>query len=293
MHSARFTKTGIGAGATGSDMADYTAVKRQTSELPPVLCRNADGASPFVLVCDHASNRIPPEYGDLGLTPSQRLMHIAWDPGAVAVARRLSRRLDAPLVESTISRLVVDCNRAADAPDLIPELSERTVIPGNRDLTQAERAARLAAAHTPFHEAIRTVLDARAAAGRKIILVTVHSFTPVYRDIPRPWPIGLIHGRDPAFTDALRAALLAEKPDLNIGWNEPYSALNGVTFTLEHHGDGRGLPATMIEIRNDEILSTRGVEAWTDRLAHALAKARGAAHGRCARPSPAPATIAG
>lgn len=256
-------------------MVDFAAVSRYApASLPPVLVRNERGASPFVVVCDHASNRIPAVFGNLGLTPGQRVAHVAWDPGAVAVARRLSRLLDAPLVESTVSRLVVDCNRDVDAPDLVAEVSERTHVPGNRGLTAADRARRLAAAHTPFHRAIDSLLDGRAAAGWSTILVTVHSFTPVYRDVPRPWPVGLIHGRSPAFTESLRDALLAETPGLDIGWNEPYSALNGVTYTLEHHGDGRGLDATMIEIRNDEILWPRGVHAWAGRLARGLEAAR-------------------
>jgi len=242
---------------------------------PPVLVVNGEGASPFILACDHASNRIPEEYGDLGLTPVQRLMHIAWDPGALAVAHELSERLDAPLIHSTVCRLVIDCNRASDKHDLIPVVSERTDIAANVGLSDAERQKRIAKYHAPFHATIDAMLDARKAAGLETILITVHSFTPVYKGAPRPWPIGLIHGTDPTFTGALRGALLGEDPDLNVGWNEPYSAMNGVTYTLEHHGDGRGLDATMIEIRHDEILEHAGVAQWADRLARCLEIARG------------------
>jgi predicted N-formylglutamate amidohydrolase len=231
---------------------------------------NADGASPFVLACDHASNRIPPEYGDLGLSLVQRLTHIAWDPGALAVALQLSEQLDAPLVSSTVCRLVIDCNRAPDAVDLVPTISERTEIPGNADISADECELRLAQFHAPFHAAIDALLEQRAADDRETVLVTVHSFTPVYKDIHRPWPIGLIHGTDERFTAALRDALLADDPTLNVGWNEPYSALNGVTYTLEHHGDGRGLPSTMIEIRHNEILEPAGVALWASRLARCL-----------------------
>lgn len=237
---------------------------------------NASGTSPFVLVCDHASNRIPEAYGTLGLTPQQRLMHIAWDPGALAVAMRLTEALDAPLVHANVSRLIIDCNRDIDAPDLVPELSERTAIPGNAAVDAAERHRRIAAFHAPFHAAIDALLEQRRVAGRETILVTVHSFTPVYKDVARPWPIGLIHGSDEGFTRRLQQALNAEDPDLKVGWNEPYSARNGVTYTLEHHGDGRGLEATMIEIRNDEILEPAGVTFWSDRLARTLQRARGA-----------------
>lgn len=254
-------------------------VRGDADHLPPVVTINAAGASPFVLVCDHASNRIPERLGDLGLTPHQRLMHIAWDPGALAVAMRLTELLDAPLVHSTVSRLVIDCNRDHDAVDLIPVISERTDIGANVGLPQSERDFRIAAYHRPFHVAIEALLEEREQAGVETILVTVHSFTPSYKDVVRPWPIGLIHGVEERFSHALLAALKAEDPTLNVGWNEPYSARNGVTFTLEHHGDGRGLDCTMIEIRHDEILEPAGVAHWAARLARTLENARGAISG--------------
>ena len=261
----------------GSDLGNETSVRHPGAHVPAVLTVNPGGRSAFVLVCDHASNRIPEPYGDLGLNRVQRLMHIAWDPGALAVALQVADLLDAPLVHSTVSRLVIDCNRAADAHDLCPKVSERTAVPGNASIGAEERARRLTAFHSPFHGAIDDVLNARKAAGHETILVTVHSFTPIYKDVPRPWPIGLIHATDPRFTAALRDALAADEPSLNIGWNEPYSALNGVTYTLEHHGDGRGLPSTMIEIRHDEILEPAGVALWASRLARCLNEARGSA----------------
>lgn len=239
-----------------------------------VLVTNARGESSFVILCDHASNRIPERYGDLGLTPSERLSHIAWDPGALAVSRVLSDLLDAPLVESTVSRLIIDCNRALEAPDLIWTLSERTRIPANENLSAEERAFRIGTYHRPYHGAIELLLEARRHAGIDTIVVCVHSFTPVYLGKPRPWPVGVIHGRDDRFTRAFAEAMAAERPELNIGWNEPYAALNGVTLTLEKHGDGRGLEATMIEIRNDEILSPEGVGQWAGLIARSLQHAR-------------------
>ena len=237
---------------------------------------NAKGSSPFVLICDHASNRFPKPYGDHGLTPHQRLMHIAWDPGALAVAMSLVDLLDAPLVHSTVSRLIIDCNRDTDAIDLIPVVSERTDITANAGLSQAEREHRIRRYHAPFHSAIDALLDARKAEGREAVVVTIHSFTPTYKDVARPWPIGLIHGTDETFTRALREALETDDPSLNVGWNEPYAARNGVTYTLEHHGDGRGLAATMIEIRHDEILEPPGIATWASRLARTLQTARAA-----------------
>jgi predicted N-formylglutamate amidohydrolase len=263
------------APTSGGDMLGIEASARHpASQLSPVSTVNAYGQSPFVLVCDHASNRIPVAYGSLGLSLVQRLTHIAWDPGALAVALELAVLLDAPLIHSTVSRLVIDCNRDVDAIDLIPKISERTEIPGNATISAEDSATRIALFHSPFHNTIDALLARRAEAGKDTVLVTVHSFTPVYKDVQRPWQIGLIHGTDPTFTAAVRDALAADEPSLNIGWNEPYSALNGVTYTLEHHGDRRGLPDAMIEIRHDEILEPRGVGLWAARLAKCLTAAR-------------------
>lgn len=240
----------------------------------PVVIFNPEGTSPFVLVCDHASRRIPAQYGDMGLTEAERISHIAWDPGALAVSEQLVTLLDAPLVASTVSRLVIDANRDTAAPNLIWTLSEATRIAANENLSDEEREFRIKAYHQPYHEAIDQVLAARKSIGRNAILVCVHSFTPVFLGQSRPWPIGLIHGKNTHFTRALRDALIAEEPTLNVGWNEPYAALNGVTLTLEKHGDGRGIPSTMIEIRNDEIGMPEGVTLWAERLANSLETAR-------------------
>ncbi|ODT47891.1 MAG: hypothetical protein BGO80_12935 [Devosia sp. 63-57] len=241
---------------------------------PAVIVSNREGTSPFVLVCDHASNRIPPQYGDLGLTDAERASHIAWDPGALPLSQALRDLLDAPLVESTVSRLIIDANRDHDAPDLIWTLSEATRIAANENLSASERQFRIANYHQPYHAAIDAVLTERQRAGRETILVCVHSFTPVYLGKARPWPIGLIHGTDQRFTRALFEALKGEAPEMNVGWNEPYAALNGVTLTLEKHGDIRGLDATMIELRNDEIQTPDGVAQWAERLGRCLARAR-------------------
>lgn len=234
---------------------------------------NAGGSSPFVLVCDHASNFIPERYGDMGLTETERLSHIAWDPGALEVSRALSARLDAPLVASHVSRLVIDANRDVASPGLFWTLSEATRIAANENLDTDERRHRIDSYYRPYHDAIAALLDERQRQGRESILVCVHSFTPAFLGVARPWEIGLIHGRDDGLTRALQSALAANEPTLTIGWNEPYSALTGVTFTLEHHGDARGIEATMLELRNDEIRDAAGVRRWVDILARALPEA--------------------
>lgn len=231
---------------------------------------NAEGRSPFVLVCDHAARTLPAAYGDMGLTEAERASHIAWDPGALEVSRRLVALLDAPLVATRVSRLVLDVNRGPDDPRLIWTLSERTRIAANENLSPAERQDRIAALHVPYHDAIDALLKARARRGQPSILICVHTFTPVFHGVARPWEIGLIHGADPRFSAALRDALAAAEPALTIGWNEPYAARDGVTYTLERHGDGGGHHTSMIEIRNDEVSSPDGTARWAGRLARCL-----------------------
>lgn len=230
-----------------------------------VRVTNRAGRSPFVIVCDHASNHLPANYGTLGLDVSEMSRHIAWDPGALPVAQRMAEGLDATLVESCVSRLAIDCNRPLGAHDLIPEISETTTIPGNEALSAAEREARIALSWRPFHDAIDEVVAERLHEGRETRLVSVHSFTPVYKGVARPWHIGIIHDEDARLAAPLVAALRASE-GLTVGVNEPYSPADRVYFTLEHHGRSRGLPCAMIEIRNDEISAQTGQRKWADLL---------------------------
>jgi predicted N-formylglutamate amidohydrolase len=233
-----------------------------------VAVENADGAGAYVILCDHASNRFPPEFGDLGLAPADREAHIAWDPGALGVARHLSALLDAPLVYPTVSRLVVDCNRALDAPGLIAAVSETTLVPGNAGVTEAERRRRIAAVHAPYHAAIDALVGKRLGAGRETALVAVHTFTPVYHGVARPWQVGVLSDRDRRLADRLVARLSAE--GLAVGVNEPYSPADGVYYTLSRHAESRGLACVMIEIRNDLLDAAAEERAWAARLATAL-----------------------
>jgi predicted N-formylglutamate amidohydrolase len=234
-----------------------------------VRIENPDGAGPFVIVCDHASNRIPEELHALGLSEEQIGLHIAWDPGALPVARHMARRLDAPLCWPDISRLVIDCNRAPEAADLVLATSEGREVPGNRALTPAEKRRRLAAVHVPYHDAIGKCIARRKAAGIPTALVAVHSFTPVYLGRARPWQIGVVFGEDRRLADPIVRALKAD-PALTVGVNEPYSPDDGVYYTLRRHAAPHALPSVMIEIRSDEIADDASQRAWADRLADIL-----------------------
>lgn len=245
-------------------MADEREKRPASHE--PVFVVNETGSSPWLFVCEHASNHVPDGFDGLGLGEDALRAHIAWDPGAVEVARHLSAALDAPLVESCLSRLLIDCNRPLDAPDLIPEISEMTVIPGNHELNSLERTARIDLSHRPFHARIEQLIAARAARGFPSWMVTIHSFTPVYRAISRPWHVGIIHDADDRVAAPLIAALKQDQT-LNVGVNEPYAPSDRVYYTLERHARPRNAPCAMIEIRNNEIVDAKAQRAWAERLA--------------------------
>lgn len=234
-----------------------------------VRVTNGAGASPFVIICDHASHWLPEKYDRLGLAESDLLRHIGWDPGALPVASRLAGLLDAPLVAAGVSRLAIDCNRPLDAADLIPAVSETTAIPGNASLSDEQRAERIALSWRPFHEAIEQLISERIAAGRDTRLVSVHSFNPVYKGVSRPWEIGILHDEDERLSAPLIAALKASG-DFTVGDNQPYSPADNVYFTLETHGRSRDLPCVMFEIRNDEIADRAGQDRWAELLANLL-----------------------
>ncbi len=227
---------------------------------------NETGSGRVVLVCEHASNHVPAEFDDLGLPSDALESHIAWDPGARAVAMRLSELLDAPLVAARVSRLVYDCNRPPENPGAMPAQSEVYRIPGNRDLTPAQKRDRVERFYHPFRRQVDAVLDARAARGADSVLVTIHSFTPVFNGEPRTVEIGVIHDAD----DRLADAILAAGPETarhRLARNEPYDAADGVTHSLAIYGVARALPNAMIEIRNDLLTSAEARMQIADELA--------------------------
>jgi predicted N-formylglutamate amidohydrolase len=238
----------------------------EPDEPPPFEVVNAHGRAVAVLVCDHAANRVPRRLGGLGLDAAALADHIAWDPGAAEVARGLAARLDAPLVLGGYSRLVVDLNRPLAHPGSIAQESAGMAVPGNRGLSPGEREARLAALFRPYHAAIDRLLDGRA--GRPAVLLAIHSFTPVLAGVSRPWQVGVSHRSDPRLAVLLRDALAREE-GLTVGDNEPYPIEDWIDYTVPVHGEGRGLPAAMIELRQDGVATPADAAKWADRLAAA------------------------
>lgn len=246
---------------------------------------NPDGSGNIILVCEHASSFIPPELNDLGLAGPVLDSHIAWDPGALAVATAMSRDLDAPLVAQRISRLVYDCNRSPDAPGAIPQRSEVHDIPGNHGISATDRQARIDRVYTPFRTALAACIDRRSAPGATPpAIVTVHSFTPVYAGVRRDLDIGILHDSDARLADAM---LELAQPDTTLSTlrNEPYGPDDGVTHTLIEHAVSRGLLNVMIEIRNDLIAEAADQAAMAGRLSrwvttalHTVAGATGGHH---------------
>ncbi len=235
----------------------------------PIEIINEAGASPVVLLCEHASNFIPPRYHGLGLAQDDLCRHIAWDIGAAAVTRALSRALDAPAFLATASRLLLDLNRPCESPTAMPERSEDTDVPGNRDLTTAERALRIERLFTPFHDRIAAHLNARRKAGRTTQIVTIHSFTPVFHGEARPWHAGVLFGAAETFGHAMIAALCRDD-SLIVGENRPYDIDRASDWSVPVHGDDRGLAAVLIEIRQDLLADDAGVAEWASRLAGAI-----------------------
>ena len=238
-------------------------------EADPVTLDNEAGQSPFFLTCDHAGRAIPRRLDGLGLPEHETERHIAWDIGIGAVGRQLSRLLDAIVVLQNYSRLVIDCNRDPNVPSSIPEISETTEIPGNRALGEAARAARVEAIFRPYHDAIAAALDRRAAAGRASVLVALHSFTPVFKGVGRPWHAAVLYNRDPRLAHSLFQLLSAED-GLVVGENEPYAVSDLSDYTVPVHGERRGLAHVEIEIRQDQITDLAGQTAWAERLARLL-----------------------
>ncbi|MBN9217325.1 MAG: N-formylglutamate amidohydrolase [Mesorhizobium sp.] len=245
-------------------------------DLPPekdwpdaVEALNEHGRSDIVLLCEHASNHMPAEYGRLGLDAAHLQRHIAWDIGAAEVTRLLSARLDAAAFLSGYSRLLIDLNRPLGSAGSIPVLSEATEIPGNSGIDPAERNRRAEIMFSPFHDRVAAHLDRRIAENRPTRIVTIHSFTPVFLGVARPWHAGILHDHAVGLAEAILSGLRTD-PELNVAANVPYVISRDADYAVPIHGDDRGIPAVLIEIRQDLLANRAGIEEWADRLAAAL-----------------------
>ncbi|MBN9510047.1 MAG: N-formylglutamate amidohydrolase [Alphaproteobacteria bacterium] len=238
---------------------------------PAVSVVNAGSTSPIVLICEHASRFIPARFANLGLPPEELQRHIAWDIGAAAVARHIAAALDTVLILAGYSRLLIDCNRPLSSPTSIPERSEATDIPGNVGLSAGARAERDALFFAPFRARVAAELEARLAARRPAVLIGMHSFTPVFLGVPRPWHAGVLYARAQRLAARLLEGLRADD-SLVVGENEPYRITTQGDFTVPVQGDARGIPTALFEVRQDLIADAAGAAAWGARLAGVLAR---------------------
>ena len=237
--------------------------------MPAYHITGANRQGRCLITSDHASNHVPPEVcgGDLGISAADMARHIAWDVGAAGLAKALGAALDAPVICSDFSRLVIDPNRGEDDPTLVMKLYDGTIIPGNRHVGPPEVERRLALLHRPYHDAL-----ARLAARRDdTVIIAVHSFTPCLRGRPpRPWHVGVLYSPDDARLSQRLISHLSAAPDLCVGDNEPYAgALPG--DAIDRHALQAGRHNTLIEVRNDLIADEAGQMAWALRLAPMLA----------------------
>lgn len=235
-------------------------------EPPAFEIVNASDASELVLVCDHASKRVPRCLDNLGLKPEQLDDHIGWDPGAADVARLLSKSLDAPLILSGYSRLVIDCNRPLQSSQSIPAQSAGILIPHNQNITDEDRARRVNNLFSPYHNAINQLLIDRKK--RSTVFLSIHSFTPSLHGQQRPWHIGISFWRNDRLAKLLINGLKKDD-DIVVGDNEPYAIDAEFDYAIPVHGEGNGLPSAMVEIRQDGIRTAAGVAAWAARITQA------------------------
>lgn len=256
------------------DMQQGTTELLSPADPPPCEIVNPDGQGRVVLICEHGGKLVPQALGDLGLPSEAFERHIAWDIGAAGVARAMSRMLDAPLLLQRYSRLVIDCNRTLQSPDLIPEVADGTPVPGNSGLDPSERQSRHEMILVPFHDAVARVLDSRPEPQRTIVLM-IHSFTARLQSQGemRPMHLGLLFNRDPRLGRAMVAAVRAENPDLIVAENAPYQCSDLTDYAVPVHAEPRGLLHTLVEIRNDQIITPDAQITWAGILTRGLKRA--------------------
>jgi predicted N-formylglutamate amidohydrolase len=267
---------------TAVDSAFGSTRLLDADETPPWIVLNPGAASPFLLLGDHAGRIIPRKLTALGLPPSERVRHIAWDIGVAGLGAVLAETLNASFIRQRYSRLVIDCNRDPARDDAIPVVSDGAAIPGNANLDPADRRTRLAEVSAPYHARISIELDARAARGLPTTLVSLHSFTPAMNGFARPWEFGVLHADNSAFSRAVLARLTAALgPDV-VGDNQPYR-MDEVDYTIPRHAGPRGLDYLELEVRQDLIADQAGQRQVAARIARVLLDAL--ADGSSALPS--------
>ncbi|MCF8475340.1 MAG: N-formylglutamate amidohydrolase [Emcibacter sp.] len=228
---------------------------------------NDHGKADIILICEHASNYIPPEYNNLGLSHDFLTQHIAWDIGMEQLTRQLSARLNAPAIIATFSRLLIDPNREEDHATLIPSVSDQIIIPGNQNITMQERERRRNIYYHPFHDRIEELVRDKLNIHHAPLVCGMHSFTPIMNGFSRPWQVGMLWNKDPRLAKALQQRLSAR--GYHVGDNEPYSGRD-LFFTMNRHGHNHGIPHVTIEIRQDDVSEPKAIEKWTDILAEDL-----------------------
>jgi predicted N-formylglutamate amidohydrolase len=241
-------------------------------EPPAFTVGNENGTSPFLIIADHAGKEMPRRLDQLGLADVDCDRHIAWDIGAGALADMLGKGLDAIVIRQTYSRLVIDCNRWPSTPASIVSVSELTPVPGNVGLSEHQKLARRREIFDPYHKRIATELDRRRDAGRPTVLISAHSFTPVFESVARSWHVGVLYNRDPRFAHIL-LALLQHEAGLVVGDNEPYRVSDASDYAIPVYGERRGLPHVELEIRQDLIAQGSGQKKWAALLARLLPQA--------------------
>lgn len=239
------------------------------SDPPPFDILSVEPSMPVLLVCDHASSRIPARFHNLGVSAEVMKTHCALDIGAAAVTRLLSRSLGLSAVLAGYSRLVVDCNRRLDDPTAFPVSIDGFVIPGNQELTHAERQARADALYWPYHHTVRDQLGVLEGIAKAPALVAIHSFVPIRNGRHRPWDIGVLWDVDPRIPVPLIEGM-RKYPSIAVGDNEPYSGKHIHDFTVDHHAEAEGLPHVSIELRQDLIDTDAGAGHWAELLASQL-----------------------
>ena len=237
---------------------------------PPFTIINDQGQGKVLLVGDHVSNEIPKSLHDLGLDAESLEQHIAYDIGTRKLVNHLSQHLDAPAVLAGYSRLVVDLNRSLEDDSVMPEVSDKTVIPGNQNMSAEHRNQRIHNFYTPYRKAVDSMLHRFRDNGIVPAFISIHSFTPEMAGFARPWHVGILWDKDPRIPVPLMQNLRAHPDGFNIGDNEPYSGKHPADYTIDHHAEASGIPHVSIEIRQDLVDTEDGAERWATILDDAL-----------------------